>query len=123
MANEKRRLIDANELMSNIHFYDEQQKNDVWRTSDIEALLAEQPTVSAVEVPCKIGDFVWAIRSFKGKKHPQRGVVSDMFFARDMKLMIVVKYVARGEWGKTVFATDKEANAAICAKMEGDGNV
>ena len=49
MANEKR-LIDANELMSNIHFYDEQQKNDVWRTSDIEALLAEQPTVDAVEV-------------------------------------------------------------------------
>ena len=49
MENEKW-LIDANELMSNIHFYDEQQKNDVWRTSDIEALLAEQPTVDAVEV-------------------------------------------------------------------------
>lgn len=66
-----------------------------------------------IEVPCKIGDFVWAIRSFRGHKHPQRGVVSDMYFTNDMRLQIVVKYVARGEWGKTVFATDKEAYAAI----------
>ena len=49
MENEKR-LIDANELMSEVHRYDEQQKNDVWLTSDIAALLAEQPTVDAVEV-------------------------------------------------------------------------
>lgn len=71
---------------------------------------------NVVEVPCKIGDFVWAIRNFKGKKHPQRGVVSDMYFLKDMSLQIVVKYVARGEWGKTVFATDKEAYAAIGEK-------
>lgn len=44
------RLIDANELMSEVHRYDEQQKTDVWLTSDIAALLAEQPTVDAVEV-------------------------------------------------------------------------
>ena len=73
----------------------------------------EQPTVNAVEVPCKIGDFVWAIRNFKGKKHPQRGIVSDMYFLKDMSLHIVVKYVARGKWGETIFATDKEAYAAI----------
>lgn len=73
----------------------------------------EFPTVDAVKLPCKIGDFVWAIRSYNGHKHPQRGVVSEMYFARDMKLQIVVKHVARGEWGKTVFATDKEAYAAI----------
>ena len=44
------RLIDANELMSEVHRYDEQQKTDVWLTSDIAALLAEQPTVDVVEV-------------------------------------------------------------------------
>lgn len=76
-------------------------------------LLDEQPTADAVEVPCKIGDFVWAIRNIKGKKHPQRGIVSDMYFTKNMKLQIVVKYVARGEWGKTVFATDKEAYSVI----------
>lgn len=70
-------------------------------------------TADMVEVPCKIGDFVWAIRNFKEKKHPQRGIVSDMYFLKDMSLQIVVKYVARGKWGETVFATDKEAYAAI----------
>lgn len=79
----------------------------------VEEFLDIAPTVDAVEVPCKIGDFVWAIRNFKGKKHTQRGVVSDMYFLKDMSLQIVVKYVARGKWGETVFATDKEAYAAI----------
>ena len=76
--------------------------------------------VDAVEVPCKIGDFVWAIRNFKGKKHPQRGIVSDMYFSKDMSLQIVVKYVARGEWGKTVFATDEEVYAAIKERKENE---
>ncbi len=73
---------------------------------------AEQ-AIATVELPCKIGDFVWAIRSFKGHEQPQRGIVSDMLFTKDMKLQIVVKYVARGEWGRIVFATEKEAYAAI----------
>ena len=70
-------------------------------------------TVDALEVPCKIGDFVWAVRNYKGHKHPQRGVVSDMYFSNDMRLQIVVKHIARGKWGETIFATDKEAYAAI----------
>ena len=71
-----------------------------------------------VELPCKIGDYVWAVRSYRGKKHPQRGFVSDMYFANDMSIIIVVKNIARGKWGETVFATDKEAYAAI----EGEKN-
>lgn len=77
-------------------------------------------TVESVEVPCKIGDFVWAIRNFKGKKHPQRGIVSDMYFLKDMSLQIVVKYVARGKWGETIFATDKEAYVAIGERKDND---
>ena len=76
------------------------------------------PHVDAVEVPCKIGDFVWAIKNFNGHKHPQRGIVSDMYFLKDMSLQIVVKYVARGKWGETVFATDKEAYAAIGGRKD-----
>ena len=49
MANEKR-LIDADELMIDVYRSDEQQKNDVWHTSDIEYLVMAQPTVDAVEV-------------------------------------------------------------------------
>ena len=69
-----------------------------------------------VELPCKIGDTVWAIRSFHGKKHPQQGIVSDMYFLSNMELQIVVKYVARGEWGKTVFATCEAAEKALAER-------
>ena len=66
-----------------------------------------------VELPCKVGDTVWAIRDFKGIKHPQEGIVSEMYFTKEMKLHIVVKYVARGEFGKTVFLTREAAEAAL----------
>lgn len=66
-----------------------------------------------VALPCKVGDRVWAIRKYKGVSHPQESVVSDMYFTRNMELMIVVKYVARGIWGKTVFRTKEEAERAL----------
>ena len=64
-------------------------------------------------LPCKIGDIAWAIRDYKGTKIPQRGIVNEMFFTADMRLCIVVKHIARGEWGKTIFATYEEAKAEI----------
>ena len=108
MATEKR-LISPDAFWDNLDL----APSEWVKASTIKAILDETPSVDAVEVPCKIGDFVWAIRNFKGKKHPQRGIVSDMYFSKDMSLQIVVKYVARGEWGKTVFATDEEVYAAI----------
>lgn len=74
--------------------------------------------VNAVELPCKIGDRVWAIRSYKDIKQPQEGIVSEMFFTGDMRLMIVVKHVARGLWGETVFGSYKEAWNAIEERKE-----
>ena len=62
---------------------------------------------------CKIGDEVWAIRNFKGVKHAKRGRVSEMFYTNDMRLMIVVRYISRGEWGKTVFPTQAAAESAL----------
>lgn len=76
-------------------------------------IIQNAPSVLAVELPCRIGDTVWAIRSFHGHKHPQRGIVSEMYFLKDMRLQIVVKYIARGEWGKTIFHTEEEAKRAI----------
>ena len=66
-----------------------------------------------IQIPCKVGDTVWAIRDFKGIKHPQEGIVSEMYFTAQMKLMIVVKHVGRGEYGETVFLTREEAEAEI----------
>lgn len=65
------------------------------------------------KLPCKIGDVVWAIRDFKGHKRPQQGIVSEMYYNIDMELCIVVKHVARGCWGERVFATRREAEAAM----------
>jgi hypothetical protein len=77
----------------------------------------DAPKIEAVALPCKIGQRVWAIRNFRGVKHAESGIVNEMFFTDQMKLQIVVKYVSRGEWGKTVFATSDEAEAAL-AKMD-----
>lgn len=83
---------------------------------DIVKMILAAPKADAVQVPCKIGDFVWAIRNYRGVPHPQEGKVSEMFFTRDMKLRIVVGHIVRGEWGKTVFGSYEDAEKAI---MEG----
>lgn len=74
-------------------------------------------------VPCKIGDSVWSIKSYKGKLHPTKGVVSEMFFTHEMKLMIVVKHVRRGFWGQDIFATEAEAVIEIENRDEHDSRV
>lgn len=115
MATEKR-LMCVDDFKKNLcHYCNTYMSEEPCEPGEcwVHDVIAQSDTLDAMEVPCKIGDFVWAIRNFKGKKHPQRGVVSEMFFNKRMELIIVVKYVARGEWGKTVFATDKEAYAAI----------
>ena len=45
--------------------------------------------------------------------HPQQGTVSELIITKDLRLMITVKHIARGEWGKEVFATYEEARRAI----------
>lgn len=115
-----KRLVDARYLTSQMYLICEAcQTENIF----IDAIIDEidnAPDVDAVELPCKIGDWVWAIRSYHGKKHPQRGIVSDMYFSQDMRLQIVVKHIARGEWGKTVFSTDKEAYEVIEERKDND---
>lgn len=73
----------------------------------------DQSGGETIVLPCKIGDTVWAIRNYHGVKHPQQGVVTDMFFLSNMELQIVVKFVARGKWGENIFATKEDAEKAI----------
>ena len=65
------------------------------------------------EIPLKIGDTAWAIRTYKGVKYAQKGFVNEMFYNKDMKLVIVVKNIARGLFGEKVFATKEEAEQAL----------
>ena len=80
-----------------------------------DALLESGVTI----LPCKIGQSVWIIRDFAGgNKRPVKGIVSDMYFTKDMSLIIVVKYVRRGIFGETVFLTREEAEAKLREKSE-----
>ena len=69
-----------------------------------------------IEIPCSIGDEVYAIGNNFGRKRVRKGKVYEMFFIEGMKLCIAVRGVARGEWGKTVFPTFEEAQK----HLEGD---
>jgi hypothetical protein len=73
-------------------------------------LLEDAPAVNPL--PCKIGDTVWTFRNYWGTPIIKSGVVSEMFYLDDMRLAIVVKNTARGFWGKDIFATYEEAEAA-----------
>lgn len=66
-----------------------------------------------INIPCKIGDTVYAIRRYNGERSVKQGKVSQMFFTDDMELCIVVAHVARGLWGKTIFGSVGEAVKAI----------
>ena len=65
-----------------------------------------------------MGDTAWIIRNYRGIKHAQQGTVYEMYFTKEMKLIIAVKYIGRGEYGKTIFATKEEAEAKL-SEMEG----
>ena len=69
-----------------------------------------------VDIPCRIGDAVWVLRSYHGVRHAKKGYVSEMHIIPDrlsmtdeMKLLITVRGIARGYWGEDVFATYEEA--------------
>lgn len=61
------------------------------------------------DLPCKIGDTVFCIRDYKGQKHIKKGFVSEMFYRKDMELIIVVSNIGRGLYGEKVFNTMEEA--------------
>ena len=72
------------------------------------------------DIPCKIGDTVYAIRNYHSTKKVMQGKVTEMFFVgKEMKLCIVVHNIARGTWMKDVFPTKEEAEK----KLKGDNNV
>lgn len=64
-------------------------------------------------LPCKIGDTAWVIRNYSGKMKAVQGKISEMYFIDGMKLCIIVKNIAGGEWGKAVFPTYEAAQKAI----------
>jgi hypothetical protein len=69
-----------------------------------------------MEIPCKIGDDVFAIRKYKGNPKIEHGKVSEMFYVgKEMLLCIVVHHIARGYWGKDIFDTYEKAEEYLNA--------
>lgn len=71
-----------------------------------------------VDLPCKIGDVVWAIRNVVGHPRAFQGRVSEMYFMEDMRLCIVVFRICRGTWGDRIFASEEEALKAIAERKQ-----
>ena len=65
-----------------------------------------------ITLPCKIGDTVYGIRRYQDRI-VKAGTVSEMFYNRDGELIIAIKNVCRGCWGKQIFGTREEAEAAL----------
>ena len=122
MENEKR-LIYAYPLQKKFEGLKEKDAHSTGRNAyDLCAMLTEDaPTVDAVELPCKVGDTVWGIMKYNSKQIPKQGVVRQMFFGDGMRLGISVRGVCCGEWGKNIFATKEEVEAAIEIR-NGDAN-
>lgn len=110
------RLVDVDAVIKAVdrHTKDEPE---IVLDNDITCILEEVPTAFEVP-PLKIGDTAWAIRTYKGVKYAQKGIVNEMLYNKDMKLVIVVKNIARGLFGEKVFATKEDAEQAL-AEMKG----
>lgn len=65
-----------------------------------------------ITLPCKIGDTVYGIRRYQDRI-VKAGTVSEMFYNRDGELIIAIKNVCRGCWGRQIFGTYEEAEAAL----------
>lgn len=119
------RLIDLDELLKfpiRIDHYDKENGNEhfVYGVESVLEYAEHLPAADAVEVPCKMGDIVWGIKTYNRGHRAKQGKVVQMYFGEDMRLCICVKNVCRGEWGKNVFATKEEAEAAIERRTDND---
>ena len=66
-----------------------------------------------IELPCKIGDTVYGIRRYHDIRIVQSGIVSEMYFSQENRLIIVIKDICRGYWGENIFGSFEEAKAAL----------
>lgn len=125
-AAEARRMISGGERMRTcgdcVHYAvccDWLKKQGKYLTSD-EGLICADFADQAhwAELPCRIGDMAYAIRNYRGAYHVQQGVISDMFYSDEMQLVVVIRHIARGIVGRSVFLTREAAEAAIAAKYK-----
>ena len=67
----------------------------------------------AAALPCKIGDKVFGLRRYNDQRLLKTGKVSQMYYDDDMNLVICVRQVCRGIWGRDIFGNEADARAAL----------
>ena len=122
------RLIDADALMTEVRCLcdgcnsNEGSRCESCEYDDLAYTIEIAPTVDAVALPCKVGDEVWCVRDTRVYNKPVKGTVTEIYFRDNMDMCIVVRRLCRGRWGERIFATEKEAQAAIDRRMN-NGNL
>lgn len=88
--------------------------DDLPYKDSVKRVLMQAPEADVISLPCKVGDEVWAIKTYNnGKRMPMQGTVHEIYFIdKRMTPCIVVKSITRGKWGEKVFATFEEAERA-----------
>ncbi|MBR2503311.1 MAG: hypothetical protein IKB62_04210 [Oscillospiraceae bacterium] len=72
-----------------------------------------------IEVPCKIGDTAWAIRTCGKTKKVKSGIVDGLGISKDMQVIVNIKHIGCGIWGQKIFPTEE---AVLKAMEKGGGN-
>ena len=88
--------------------------DDGWKP--VQDLLQAEQTGRLVVLPCKVGDTVWVV--FSNGLRPY--VVDRLYVMADIKVMVRMRHmltetlrISGDEFGKTVFLTREEAEAAL----------
>ena len=70
----------------------------------------------AYELPCRIGDTVYALRQWHGTWVVHPGIVYEMVHQKNEsgeELVIAVRGICRGLWGDKIFGTIEDAEKAL----------
>lgn len=102
--------IDREKIFPNGVFYVNAENPEI-SLNELINRICDLPTANVIPIHCKVGDEVWTIRSYSNSnKAIKKGKVSEMYYIDEsMRLCIVVKGIARGEWGKVVFPSYESA--------------
>lgn len=90
------------------------------RVLDLMLSAIKEQKKEVIELPCKIGDTVFAIRRTRGGKRIFKTYVSEMYFDFHMNLIVVARRVCRGEIGKDIFLNFQEAHEYLEKEMMQD---
>lgn len=85
-------------------------QQEAWKLAHYEDL---EEAGRLIELPCKIGDTVYGIRRYRDIRIVQSGIVSEMYFSQENRLIIVINHICRGYWGENIFGSFEEAKAAL----------